>query len=142
MGKPKFVSVILLTYNWPEALDIIIESLQHQTNTNFELIVTDDGSTKDTQELVNNWKDKSCIEIQYIRQEDKGFRASSARNNGTHLAKGDYLIYIDGDCIPRPNFIKNHITLAEKGFFVTGSRAFLSKEFSKAILQKENQIWK
>lgn len=141
MIKPKFVSVILLTYNWPQALDLILESLQKQTHKNFEIIIADDGSRDETMQLIKNWQNKSNIKIKHAWQKDNGFRASSARNHGTHLAKGDYLIYLDGDCVPQPDFIANHLILAEFGFFVTGNRAFLSKNFTESVLKNKTKIW-
>ena len=90
------ISVIITTYNSPNFLRKCIDSFFFQLDKDFELIVADDGSTKETKELINEYKD-SKINILHAWQKDKGFRAAKIRNEAVKISSGKYLIFIDGD---------------------------------------------
>lgn len=133
------ISVIVTTYNRPQALDKVIASLMKQTDSNFEVVIADDGSKGDTRRLIESWKLMSVIPVHHAWQEDLGFRAGASRNNAVRKAKGDYLIFLDGDCIVRPNFIAQHRLLREEGFVVAGNRCLLNPTLSKRVEEgKEN----
>ncbi len=134
------ISVVISTYNWPEALYLVLLSFQHQIDKNFEVIIVDDGSTIETKNTIDQFSKVAHFPITHLWQEDKGFRLSRARNMGIQSAKGDYLIFIDGDCIIRPSFIQNHRALAEKGYYVAGNRVLLSQTFSMYILKNHIDI--
>ncbi len=72
--------------------------------------------------------------IQHVWQEDRGFRAGAARNRASEQASGEYLLFLDGDCIPRPSFIARHRALAERGWMVAGNRVLLSEAFTRTAL--------
>ncbi|MBP5244415.1 MAG: glycosyltransferase family 2 protein [Succinivibrio sp.] len=135
------ISVIVTTYNRPDALSLILKSFNYQTDRNFEVIVADDGSGKETRKIINRMIIDSNYPITYVWQEDEGFRLSQIRNRASLKAKGDYLIFLDGDCIPRPSFIEIHRKLAQKGFLVAGNRISLSEQFTQTVLDKEEKIW-
>lgn len=128
------ISVIISTYNWPEALRLSVESLLNQTDCNYELVIADDGSGNETRDLIENIKRKTKLKIIHAWQEDLGFRLAKSRNNAVKLATGDYLIFIDGDCVVPRQFIENHRKLAEKGFVVAGTRVLLSQKYSLNLL--------
>ena len=132
------ISVIVTTYNRPDALALVLAGLQAQTDANFEVIIADDGSTDATRTLIAHYQSqRGCAGLQRIVhawQADDGFRASAARNLGVHQSQGDYLIFLDGDCIPRPSFVARHRLLAEAGFMVSGSRVLLSEGFTQQLL--------
>ena len=129
------LTLIITTYNWPEALLLVIKSVRLQSILPDEIIIADDGSTKETREVVNSFKNDVLMNIIFSWQEDKGFRAARSRNNAIIRSTGDYIILIDGDTILHTNFIKEHIDHAESGFFVQGSRVLLSeKETKKALI--------
>ena len=131
------LTLIITTYNWPESLLLVIESIKHQTILPDEVIIADDGSTKETKDLINNFKKDTDLNIIHSWQEDMGFRASRSRNNAIFKSSGDYIVLIDGDTILHTNFVKDHIANAESGFFVQGSRALLSeKQTKKALAEK------
>ena len=132
--RPAFISVIVATYNWPQALDRVLEGLSRQTWREAEIVVADDGSRPDTGELVANWKSRSSLPIVHAWQADEGFRLARVRNLAASKAGGDYLVFIDGDCIPPATFLEDHAALAERGWFVGGRRAFLTPEATRAIL--------
>jgi len=121
------LTLIITTYNWPEALLLVLNSVKRQKIFPEEIIIADDGSNDTTKDLIISYKKNCDIKIIHSWQEDLGFRASRSRNNAIKKASGDYIVLIDGDTILHPNFVKDHIKSAEPGFFVQGSRALLSE---------------
>lgn len=132
------VSVIVTTYNRPDALALVLQGLLDQSDTNFEVIIADDGSTAATGALVERFqtlpRNAGLQRIVHAWQIDDGFRASAARNLGVHASHGAYLIFLDGDCIPRRSFVARHRLLAEADFMVSGSRVLLSESFTQQLL--------
>ena len=88
----ELISVVVSTYNWPEALDLSLKSLSVQTDSNFEIVVADDGSRADTAQLVDEWRRKSPVKIIHSWQEDKGFRLARSRNVAVTRSSGKYLM--------------------------------------------------
>ena len=136
------LSVIVSTFNRPEALDLILTALSHQTGKNFEVIIADDGSENETRELIDKVKDKVDFKITHIWQEHKEFRAAAIRNKAIVASSGEYLLFIDGDCVPNIDFINTHLNLAEKNYFVSGNRILLSKKFTDHVLKMHVPIYK
>ena len=129
------VGLIISTYNWKEALNAVLESVKLQTYLPDEIVVSDDGSTQDSGELVkNHQKDFPCI-LKHVWQEDNGFRVAASRNNGINELSGDveYIVIIDGDMILHPKFIEDHIHFAENNCFTQGSRVLISEEKTTQI---------
>ncbi|MGZ8190530.1 MAG: glycosyltransferase family 2 protein [Methylococcaceae bacterium] len=128
------ISVIVTTYNSPEMFNLCLGSLFSQNDNAFEIIIADDGSTQANLELTKACCAKSPIPNQYVYHEDLGFRAGAIRNKAVALSKGDYLIFIDGDCILSPDFIAKHRQLAMPGHFVPGGRVLLSETFTQEVI--------
>lgn len=120
--KPQKVSLIVITYNWPEALEKVLLSVAAQSRLPDEVIVADDGSTETTRKLVHSMAAVFPVPLRHIWQEDLGFRAARCRNLGIAASKGDYVVLIDGDMILHPSFIADHLMLAEPGYFLQGGR--------------------
>lgn len=133
--KMPAVSVIVTTYNWPGALDRVLCALSEQDYAQLEVIVADDGSTDETAELVHSWRSKFPFPLIHCWQSDEGFRAAMIRNRAVAMARHDYLIFIDGDCVMFPSFVSNHVALAEKGWFVAGNRVLLNQAFTEKVLK-------
>jgi len=134
MTGATFISVIITTYNRPNALEMVLRGLVDQKWQNFEVIVADDGSDKSTKECVDRLGDKLPFDIKYVWQPDQGFRAAMIRNKAAAIARGDYLVFLDGDCIPRTSFLRRHTRLAQPGWFVAGNRVLLSQDFTRIVL--------
>lgn len=128
------VSVIVTTYNWPNALDRVLSGLFSQHYQNVEVIIADDGSKEETGHVIQKWQQRAPFPVQHCWHPDEGFRAAMIRNRAVALAKKEYLVFIDGDCVPLPNFVRNHAKLAEKGYFVAGNRLLLSESFTDKVL--------
>lgn len=128
------ISVIVATYNRIDALDFVLQSLETQTDPNFEILIADDGSRPDTKDFIDSFKLNSKLQIQHVWHEDLGFRLALIRNLASALASGEYFIFLDGDCIVQPDFVTQHRKLAKKGHFTTGSRVLLSESLTKDIL--------
>jgi glycosyltransferase involved in cell wall biosynthesis len=129
------ISVIVTTYNWPAALNLCLEALFAQNDSNFEIIIADDGSNISNVSLNKSYCTNSTIPIKYIYHEDQGFRAGTIRNKAVAQSAGVYLIFIDGDCVVRPGFVSKHRQLAEQGCFVPGNRVLLSQYFTKEVIK-------
>jgi glycosyltransferase involved in cell wall biosynthesis len=128
------VSVIVTTYNRPDALAAVLRGLSAQSDRGFEILVADDGSRDETRALVDGHSRDAPIAIRHVWQEDRGFRAGAARNRAAAQARGDYLLFLDGDCVPRPDFIARHRALAERGWMTAGNRVLLSEAFTREML--------
>ena len=135
------ISVIISTYNRPDALKLILSAFDMQSDREFEVIVADDGSKDDTRKVVQQKMIDCSYPITHVYQKDEGFRLARIRNLAATKAKGDYLIFLDGDCVPRPSFIACHRRLAQKNFLVAGNRILLKKEFTKFVLAKQDPIY-
>lgn len=137
------ISVIVTTYNREDALEAVLRALARQTDVDFEVVVADDGSGPATAALIEAWKAKIGHRVAHIWHEDRGFRAAEIRNLAILAARGSYCIFLDGDCIVRPDFVAIHRRLAEPGVFVTGNRVLLSREFTAKVLAEKltPEIW-
>jgi glycosyltransferase involved in cell wall biosynthesis len=133
------VSILLATYNWPEALLPCLESLNAQSDLNFEVIIADDGSTSSTAVIIEHFAKISKFSLVHVWQEDCGFRKALALNKAIESAKGEYLVFLDGDCLVQPDFVAQHRRLAEPGHLVTGSRVLMSELLTKDILKPSKQ---
>jgi len=134
------ISIILTTYNWPEALNLALASLAVQTYSNFEIIIADDGSTEETAKVIKQWRLKLKQPLKHVWQEDDGFQAAKIRNKAILASSGDYLVFLDGDCFVRENFMLKHLQLVEKRYFVVGQRVLCSQNFSAHLLDETSNI--
>ncbi|MGA8614211.1 MAG: glycosyltransferase family 2 protein [Xanthobacteraceae bacterium] len=131
------ISVIVATYNRPDALDAVLRSLARQSDAEFEVLVADDGSRPDTAAVVDGWKGRIGRRLVHVWHPDEGFRLAEIRNRAILAAAGEYCLFVDGDCLVRSNFIVAHRALAERGWFVTGNRVLLSSELTQRILREQ-----
>lgn len=129
------VGVIIATYNKPEWLEKVFWGLMAQTHRPNEIIVADDGSDERTAALIKRYEDK--LPLRHVWQEDKGFRKTAILNQAVQEAKSEYLIFLDGDLIPRKDFISQHYRHAKRGRFVSGGAVMLPKELSEALTKED-----
>lgn len=126
------VTLIVTTFNWPEALSLTLQSVLDQTTLPSKVIVADDGSSGETRSVVDNFSNE--LPIEYSWQPDSDFRAARSRNLAVLKAEKGYLIFIDGDCLIPPTFIESHIALAKQGKILAGGRFLLDKGLTDQLL--------
>lgn len=134
------ISLIISTYNKPEYLFHCLKSITELKEFPDEIIVADDGSGKETTELIEKFKKQLTVPLCHVRQEDIGYRLSRSRNNGLLKSTGDYLIFIDDDLILHPKFIADHRNFAAKGFFYCGTRVRLGTTKTAEIMKTHRNI--
>ncbi|MCC7346326.1 MAG: glycosyltransferase family 2 protein [Variibacter sp.] len=137
------ISVIVSTYNRPDALSAVLRGLSRQTDRRFEIVVADDGSGSETAEVIEGWKDRMAAPLRRAWHSDRGFRLAEIRNRAIQVTRGAVCIFLDGDCIPRPAFVAAHRSLAAPGFFVAGTRVLLGQSLTQHILDAglEPELW-
>lgn len=131
------VSIIFSTYNSPAWLEKVLWGYEHQTFRDFEIVIADDGSGEPTRKLIERYQQQSSIKIRHVWQEDDGFQKSSILNKAIEASSGDYLIFSDGDCIPRNDFVATHVQHAEPGCFLSGGYFKLPMATSTLITEQD-----
>jgi GT2 family glycosyltransferase len=129
------MSVIVSTYEWPEALDAVLRGLAAQSDLEFDIVVADDGSTAATEATVDRWRAVLGARLAYTWQPDEGFRLARIRNLGARTAYGRYFVFLDGDCIPRRHFVAAIRRAARPRWFMASTRLQLSERLSRAVLR-------
>lgn len=129
------LAVIVTTYNRPQALQRVLQGLAAQSRPAEEIIVADDGSRPATAAMIEANAAALRLPVAHVWHEDRGFRAGAIRNRAVAAARGDYLVFLDGDCIPGPRFLARHAALAAAGRFVTGNRVLLSAQLTETLLR-------
>lgn len=114
------IGVILTTYNQPKWLQKVLWGYEVQTDKDFELLIADDGSGEETRKVIEDFKKDAPFPVRHIFHEDLGFRKCTILNKAIVESKSDYLIFSDGDCIPRNDFVAVHRREAEPGKFLSG----------------------
>lgn len=131
------ISVAVITYNWPEALALVLRALAAQSELPHEVIVTDDGSQPATRELLERIAADYPVRLVHLWQPDDGARMSRARNRAIAAAQGDYVILLDGDMVAEPHFVADHRAFARGGCFVQGSRVLTDAALTRRLLEHE-----
>ncbi len=128
------ISVIVTTYNWPQALRVCLESFRHQDLRDFEIVVADDGSGPATRALVDGIAGGFPVPITHVWHPDQGFRLAAIRNRALARCRGDYIVLMDGDCFVLRDFIARHLALREPGMLVSGRRTWLGGRVTRRTL--------
>lgn len=127
------ISVIISTYNSPKWLEKVLISYQYQDFENFEVVIADDGSTDETKKLLSKINTIVNYSINHVWHEDLGFRKTEILNKAILQCKADYLLFTDGDCLVRKDFVKTHMIHRENGFFLSGGYLKLPMSTSQSI---------
>ncbi len=128
------ITVIISVYKDVEALKLVLDSLNTQTYSNFDILISEDCQSDEMKTFLETYT--STINITHITQKDDGWRKNIALNNAIRNAQGDYLIFLDGDILPYKNFVENHRLMAEENRFLSGRRAEIGPFFSYLIRKK------
>jgi glycosyltransferase involved in cell wall biosynthesis len=133
----KEISVIISTYNSPDWLTKVLYGYNTQTYRNFEVIIADDGSDERTKACIDAIKKEVFFDIVHVWHKDDGFQKTKILNKAILAISTDYILMSDGDCIPREDFIEQHIKHREIGFFLSGGYYKLPLDLSKQITQND-----
>lgn len=139
MNKRGFsTSLIISTYNWPQALNLCLLSVKNQIVLPDEVIIADDGSGEETRALIEKFQLVFPVPLKHVWHPDEGFQLSRIRNRAIAAATKDYIIQIDGDLILHPKFISDHMDFCQVNTFTTGSRVIMNEELSAKLLENQN----
>lgn len=128
-------SIVITTYNWPQALEKALRALAMQDVLPAEVIVADDGSGADTRACLQRLAAAYPVPLRHAWQPDDGFRAALARNRAIAAAAGDYVILMDGDMVAHPKFVRDHLAAARPGSFVQGMRVLTNETARDRLLR-------
>ncbi len=140
MQQPDLISIVITTYNRSDALVAVLQGLALQDDRDFEVVVADDGSTAHHQKAIHSAAEALGLPVRHVWHPDVGFTASRVRNLGVSVARGAYLVFMDGDCVPETDFVRRHRQLREVACLVNGSRVLLSEKLSQAVLNGSAQV--
>ncbi len=134
------VSLVMTTYNWPEALAAVLDTVASQQQLPHEVLIADDGSDATTRDLINRYQHKFPCPIVHIWHEDCGYQPAKIRNKAVASATGNYLVFIDSDCLLRPDFILQHSRLSRPEHFISGNRVLLSQAYTDQVLKQNIDV--
>lgn len=126
-------TVIISTYNKPKWLRKVLVGYACQDFKDFEIVIADDGSGQETAEMLKEVQEQTGLKINHVWHPDEGFQKTRILNKAIIASSTDYLIFTDGDCIPRKDFVKSHIENRQKSTFLSGGHFPLTMEISELI---------
>lgn len=127
------VSVIIAFYNKVEFLKYVLTGFEMQSFHDFEIVIADDGSNSSVVSEIEEMIQNSDLDIQHVWHEDKGWRKNIILNKAVMASRSDYLIFIDGDCVPHPEFVREHYQNRKPGRILGGRRMNISKSFTEKL---------
>jgi len=129
------VGLIISTYNWHEALELVLISVSQQSVIPDQIIIADDGSDSRTASIIDKFTDS--LPIEHVWHEDRGFLKTLILNKALKACTADYIIEIDGDIILHKHIVKVHTAVAERGYFVQGSREMIGEKLSQKVIRNK-----
>lgn len=121
------VAFIISTFNQPDYLARLLAAVSRQSAAPNEVFVADDGSGDETRAVFERWAGAQSFRAEHLWQQHEGFRKARILNQAIARARGDYLVFLDGDTLPHPRYLADHQALATPGFFVQGHRALIEQ---------------
>lgn len=125
------------TYNAEVWLEKVLWGFSVQTEQDFEIIIADDGSGPKTKAVIDRLRKELPMPLVHVWQEDNGFQKTQVLNKAIVASSCDYLIFTDGDCIPRKDFVKTHLKHRQQGFFLSGGYFKLPMNISLEITNED-----
>lgn len=135
--NPAALAVVITTYNSPRWLEHVLSGYECQSDADFETVIADDGSGDETRLLIDRFVERGRLRIRHVWHEDQGFRKTEILNKALQATDADYVIFTDGDCIPRADFIAVHRAWARPGCFLSGGYLKLTTQVSEAITEND-----
>ena len=134
------ISLIISTYNWPDALDLVLRSVSRQKHMPDEVLVADDGSGEATALLMASWARRLAVPLHHLWQENKGYRLARSRNRAIAAARGEYIIMVDGDMVLDEHFVLDHARVRVPGRFVQGVRIPTDETGAQLMLRERSTV--
>ena len=132
------ISLIIAVYKNIKALDLILKSLVPQTFQHFEVIIAEDGEDDAMRLLIEQAQNTYHFPIRHFNHEDKGFRKIVIGNIAIRHAQGEYVVFIDGDCILHPRFLEEYHKAMKPGGFYFGRRVMLGPNITQRFYEQSN----
>lgn len=145
-GEPRYsgpadavadAAVVISTYNRPKALNLVLQGLSRQKVQARQIVVGDDGSTKETLDVLESWKSRG-LPVEHCWHEDRGYRKSVIMNEAVRAVRQPLCIFTDGDCVPLEGFVRDHIRCAEAGYILAGPRMLASESLTQSLERGED----
>jgi glycosyltransferase involved in cell wall biosynthesis len=127
------LSLIVAEYNKPEQLRLVLAACRRQTLKDFELVVADDGSGPDVAAAIDAARHRCAFPVAHLRHQDAGWRKNTMLNKAIRAASADYLVFIDGDCLPHGRFIEDHFSAREVRKALCGRRCDMSERWTRSL---------
>jgi glycosyltransferase involved in cell wall biosynthesis len=137
MSNPPGLSLIIAVYNKPRVLRFVLAAVARQSFRDFEVIIADDGSGPEIKEVVDEAKPLYGYPINHLWHEDSGWRKNKMLNNAIRVSRGDYLAFMDGDCLPAKNFLADHWSEREAGKVLLGRRVEMSQRWADNLTMEK-----
>jgi GT2 family glycosyltransferase len=134
------IAVIISTYNSPDFLRLALEGYRKQNDLNFTIYIADDGSGKETSDLINQLQSDFPVPIKHIWHEDLGFRKARIHNITIQEIDESYVLLTDGDCVPLPRMVETHRKFAKRGNLISGGRVLLSQAWTGALTKGSSHL--
>lgn len=131
------IALIITTYNWPEALELVLLSVKNQIIFPFEVIIADDGSTHETKQLIERFQNDFPVPLKHVWHGDEGFRRSAVLNRAISKTDSDYIIQLDGDCIIHKKFVSDHLNAIENNTYLFGSRVNIQESYLNTLFKNK-----
>jgi len=133
MRSTPVLSVVVAVYQRPRILELVLQSLENQTWTDFEIVLADDGSDAAVSEVARKWETRLRYEVRHVRHEHDGFRKTVIVNRAVLESAGEHLVLVDGDCILHHRFLERHMARREPRQVLSGRRVMLDPELSERL---------
>ena len=125
---PGPASVVIACYDDADIVERNLAAFASQSYRNFEVILADDGSPEDYAPLLQRWAEHFPYPLQHVRHRDQGFRKTRILNRAVRVSRFDRLIFVDMDCLPQRDFVRNHLRYLEPGTALAGRRVHVQRQ--------------
>jgi glycosyltransferase involved in cell wall biosynthesis len=129
-------ALVVTTFERPDALAAVLDSVGRQRAPPDEIVIADDGSGSATQQVIANFTRRSTVPVRAVCQPHEGFRLTRLRNLAIAAATSDYLVFIDGDMLLHEAFIADHRRHARPGWFTQGVRAHADAALTARLIDE------
>ena len=128
------LALAITTFERPDALAAVLDRVGRQRVAPAEIIIADDGSGSATLAVIESFRASSATPVRLVSQPHAGFRVTRLRNLAIAATSADYVVFIDGDMLPHPEFIADHERHARQGFYTQGVRVHTDEARTRRLM--------